>query len=188
MTPTQEALADAARVLRGLSVARELLVFLRKNDFEGFTLSGNAATMDDNERAVIAEYDEAIAATAGDDTALSAVAAWLETQGWRDVVCGDHADHRRRAMITQRKAAIEAMAEGAGIDESRAAIALDALLALLPALGLTFPMPVEADMGMVSQALNYPARLMKDDDTMYQGIFRAMIAAAPNVLGGSDGE
>lgn len=85
MTPTPKALAEAARVLRGLSVARELLVFLRKNDFEGFTLSGNAATMDDNERAVIAEYDEAIAATAGDDTALSAVAAWLETQGWQPI-------------------------------------------------------------------------------------------------------
>ena len=109
-------------------------------------------------------------------------------------------------MSDQRKAAIEAMARAIWADRypevrwddgpsrinllfiGHATAALDALLGVLPALGLTFPMPVEADMGMVSQALNYPARLMKDDDTMYHGIFRAMIAAAPNVLGGSDGE
>ncbi len=65
----------------------------------------------------------------------------------------------------------------------RATAALDALLAALPALGLRV-VPVEMTRDMMLAAMDRSP----DGDTLYHGIHQASCAAAPNVLGGSDGE
>lgn len=49
------------RVMLALRSARTLIDSLRANDFERYTIAGIADTMDDAERAAIAEYDVVLA-------------------------------------------------------------------------------------------------------------------------------
>lgn len=49
------------RMIAALKAARELIAGLRESDFECFTVCGDPETMDNGERAVIAEYDVVLA-------------------------------------------------------------------------------------------------------------------------------
>lgn len=75
---------------------------------------------------------------------------------------------------------------------SRGDRSLDALLAILPQMGLTFPMPVEMtrEMAWALDLTDCDPGPAEDPSPLlgWNAPYRAMIATAPNVLGRTDGE